>query len=95
MYTYYVHISLIGGKNVKASVVEMRTKMREVLRALDRNETVTLLYHGKEKATLVPTQNKKRKSAREHAAFGMWKDDPRTRDVPGYVRKIRESRNAL
>lgn len=34
---------------MKATVVDLRYKMNDVLKALDRNETVTILYHGKVK----------------------------------------------
>ncbi len=32
---------------MKASIVDLRYKMKEILRALERRETVTILYHGK------------------------------------------------
>ncbi len=32
-----------------ASVVELRYKMNDVLKALNRNEDVSILYHGKVK----------------------------------------------
>ena len=35
---------------MKASIVDLRYKMNTILKALDRNEAVTILYHGKEKA---------------------------------------------
>ena len=39
---------------MKASVTDLRYRMKDLLRAIDRGETVTVLYRGKEKATLVP-----------------------------------------
>ena len=68
--------------------------MSDVLEALDRNETVTILYRGKEKAMLVPAGG--RKSARapvaSHPAFGMWADRDDLADVAASVRRIREGR---
>ena len=32
---------------MKASVVDLRYKMNDILKALDRNEKVAILYHGK------------------------------------------------
>ena len=54
-----------------ATVVELRYQMKDVLRALDRNESVRILYHGKVKGTIVPNINKKRRmSAKDHPLFG-------------------------
>ncbi len=56
---------------MKASVVDMRYKMNEVLRALDRNESVEILYHGKIKGIIRPLSTKAGKSVKEHRFFGM------------------------
>ena len=54
-----------------ATVVDLRYQMKDVLRALDRNESVRILYHGKLKGTIVPNNLKKRRiSAKDHALFG-------------------------
>ena len=37
---------------MKATVVDLRYRMNDVLRALDRNEEVSILYHGKTKGVL-------------------------------------------
>ena len=39
---------------MKASVVDLRYRMSEVLKAIDRNEEVTILYHGKVKGVIKP-----------------------------------------
>jgi hypothetical protein len=56
---------------VKASVVDMRYKMKEVLSALDRNESIEILYHGKVKGVIKPFVTKVRQSVKEHRFFGM------------------------
>ena len=56
---------------MKASVVDMRYKMNEVLSALDRNESVEILYHGKVKGIIKPVLAKGGKSVKEHRFFGM------------------------
>ena len=56
---------------MKASVVDMGYKMSDVLRALDRNESVEILYHGKIKGIIKPVVTKGGKSVREHRFFGM------------------------
>ncbi len=43
---------------MKVSVVDLRYKINDVLKALDRNEAVTLLYRGKVKGVLMPARNK-------------------------------------
>ena len=78
---------------MKASVVDLRYRMKEVLNALDRGETVTVLYRGKEKARLTPIDSEKKKgSLASHPAFGMWKDRADLKDVPAYVRQLRRGR---
>lgn len=79
---------------MKATILDLRRRMAEVLRALDRNETVTILYRGRIKAILIPASQGQRTpgSVREHPAFGMWRDRSDMEDVAGYVRRLREAR---
>ena len=60
---------------MKASIVDLRYKMNDVLKALDRNENVEILYHGKVKGIIVSKMSKSDKSIRDHAFFGMTNDD--------------------
>ncbi len=39
---------------MKASIVDLRYKTREILDALERNESVTVLYHGRVKGIIRP-----------------------------------------
>ncbi|HEC27634.1 MAG TPA: type II toxin-antitoxin system Phd/YefM family antitoxin [Gammaproteobacteria bacterium] len=48
---------------MKASIVDLRYKINDILKALDRNESVTVLYHGKIK---------------DHPLFGMTNDSEKT-----------------
>ena len=41
---------------MKATIVDLRYKMKDILKALDRNEAVTVLYHGKTKAVILPAK---------------------------------------
>ena len=77
---------------MKASVVDLRYRMKDVLNALDRGETVTVLYRGKEKARLTPVAGQKKGRLASHPAFGMWKDRADLKDVPAYVRHLRRGR---
>lgn len=56
---------------MKATVVDLRYKMKEVLTALDRREKVTILYHGKVKGTIIPTGAEKTMNVEEHPFFNM------------------------
>ncbi len=53
---------------MEASIVDLRRRTREILAALDRNETVIITYRGKPKATLTPirarTRTRSTRSAR-------------------------------
>jgi prevent-host-death family protein len=46
---------------MNASIVDLRYRMKDVLKALDRGEPVTVLYRGKEKARLVPIASESRR----------------------------------
>ncbi|MGD8337144.1 MAG: hypothetical protein PVG81_12280 [Desulfobacterales bacterium] len=63
---------------MRASVVDLRYKMNEVLKALDRREKVTLLYHGKVKGTIVPTKGGQTTTVAEHPFFNMAGEEPQT-----------------
>ncbi len=60
---------------MKASIVDLRYKMKDVLLALDRNETVQILFHGKLKGTLIPPKIETKKEIKDHPFFGMNRDD--------------------
>jgi hypothetical protein len=80
---------------MKASFVDLRKKSGEILRALERNESVTVLYRGRPKAIMQPLpaslQGTKLKSG-EHPACGMWADRADMKDPAAYVRRIRQGR---
>lgn len=60
---------------MQATVVDLRYKMNDVLKALERNEKVTVLYRGKIKGVLIPasssSKQKQSKKISEHPFFGM------------------------
>ena len=56
---------------MKATVLDLRYKMNEVLKALDKREKVTLLYHGRVKGTIYPEGGKQMIKVEEHPYFGM------------------------
>lgn len=75
---------------MQATVVDLRYRMREVLRALSRREKVRLLYHGKIKGTIIPSSRKKRQKVKEHPFFGMLRQDKRR--VSDVMKEIRGDR---
>jgi prevent-host-death family protein len=77
---------------MKASILDLRRKMGDVLRSLERGERVTILHRGKEKGILIPATEKKSVSVRSHAAFGMWAERDDLSDVAAYVRSLRQRR---
>jgi antitoxin (DNA-binding transcriptional repressor) of toxin-antitoxin stability system len=75
---------------MKASIVDLRYRMKDVLKAIDRGEPVTVLYRGKEKAQIVPIKTGKPKmKVEDHPFFGMWKDREDMKDPAEWVRKLR------
>lgn len=56
---------------MKASVLDLRYRMNEVLKALERRERVSLLYHGKVKGSIVPVGEGRGARTAEHPFFGM------------------------
>jgi hypothetical protein len=56
---------------MKATVVDLRYHMNEVLKALDRNENVSVLYHGKVKGVITPVNSVVETRIAEHPFFGM------------------------
>jgi len=60
---------------MKASVVDLRYKMNEVLKALDRRERVTITHHGKVKGIIEPVRTGMRMKVEEHPYFNMTADD--------------------
>jgi hypothetical protein len=80
---------------MKASFVDLRKKSAEIIRALDRNEQVTILYRGRPKAIMRPVRNQGKQAvakAKDHPAFGLWADRQDLKDVAEHVRKLRKGR---
>lgn len=56
---------------MKATVVDLRYKMSDILKALDRGEDVEILYHGKTKGIIVPVSGKTAMRIKDHPFFNM------------------------
>ena len=75
---------------MKASVVDLRYKMNEVLKALDRRERVTITHHGKVKGIIEPIRRGTIMKVEEHPFFNMAADD--NGSVAEQMNKLRGSR---
>lgn len=76
---------------MNASVLDLRYKTREVLKAIDRNEEVSVFYRGRKKAVLVPLRNPgKRGKSSAIPGVGMWKD--MKEPVSNMVKRLRQGR---
>jgi hypothetical protein len=56
---------------MQATILDLRYHMKEILQALERNETVEILYHGKRKGTIIPYKMMQNQTSEEHPYFGM------------------------
>ena len=75
---------------MKASIVDLRYKMSEVLSALDRRERVNILYHGKVKGVIVPAEERSNSKASKHPFFGMASGEKKA--VEQVMEELREGR---
>ncbi|MBI4598264.1 MAG: type II toxin-antitoxin system Phd/YefM family antitoxin [Candidatus Omnitrophica bacterium] len=56
---------------MRASIVELRYRMHDVLKALDRNEEVRIVYHGKLKGILRSSTRHAARRIVQHPFFNM------------------------
>ena len=59
---------------MKVSVVDLRYRMNDVMKALERNEEVAILYHGKLKGVIKPQVGASGQGMADHPFFGMARD---------------------
>jgi hypothetical protein len=64
--------------------------MKDVLQALERRETVTILYRGEVKGTIVPVERDAEPRVTAHPFFGRRSDD--ARPVGKILDQLREER---
>jgi hypothetical protein len=77
---------------MKASVVDLRYRMKDVLKALQRREKVKVLYRGKLRGTIVPAGRSVRAKIKDHPLFGVHAhDDMPVSDVMSQLRGGRYS----
>jgi hypothetical protein len=75
---------------MEASIIELRYKMKDVLRALERKEEVTVLYRGKVKGTIKPVQASSEVDVTKHPFFGSASEPQES--IAGEMEKLRGGR---
>ena len=63
---------------MKTSIVNLRYRMKDVLKALDRKEKVEILYYGRPKGVILPVNSSKTSSVKQHPLFGMMKREKKS-----------------
>jgi len=75
---------------MEATTVDLRYKTSNILKALDRNESVTVLYHGKIKGIIQPAGKRTSLKVKDHPFFGMAENyDTSVLEEPDNLRKPR------
>lgn len=75
---------------MEASIVDLRYKMKDVLKALKRNESVKVFYRDTLCGILTPVNpNKKLKKVKEHPFFGMHKTSDSVENEMNKLRGVR------
>jgi antitoxin (DNA-binding transcriptional repressor) of toxin-antitoxin stability system len=75
---------------MNASSVDLRYKTREILKAIERRETVSVLYRGRLKARIVPITEGVKKRTVDTELFGMHRHD--RRPVAEVMQRLRGGR---
>lgn len=76
---------------MKATVVDLRYKMNNILKALERNESVTISHRGAIKGTIIPIHSETHQKVEDHPFFGSSSDEePSVEEVITQLRKPRQ-----
>ncbi|MCC6758379.1 MAG: type II toxin-antitoxin system prevent-host-death family antitoxin [Candidatus Omnitrophica bacterium] len=63
---------------MKANIVDLRYKMKDVLKALNRRERVEIVYRGRAKGVIIPVSEQTQKIVKKHPLFGLLKEDKKS-----------------
>jgi antitoxin (DNA-binding transcriptional repressor) of toxin-antitoxin stability system len=79
---------------MKATTLDLRRRMSDVVRALESGQRVTLTHRGKVIGTIHPAANDTpaKHDIRDHPAFGMWADREDMKAPAAWVRAQRGKR---
>jgi antitoxin (DNA-binding transcriptional repressor) of toxin-antitoxin stability system len=80
---------------MQLALEELTVNIKELLQAIQQNEPITLMYHGKPQAKIVslnvmeqPLSN----DLSQSPLFGIWQDREDCQDVLAYVDNLRQGR---
>lgn len=76
---------------MEATAKDLRFHSTELLNAVKRGEEVTITFHGKPCAKLVPIEENEEFQEKDEL-FGMWENNKDAEDVDNYVRNLRKGR---
>jgi antitoxin (DNA-binding transcriptional repressor) of toxin-antitoxin stability system len=76
-----------------ASVLDLRYRTRDILKALENREPVTISYHGKPKGIIVPLPGGEQARVCDHRFFGMSAKEKKS--VQGVMSRLRSGRHDL
>ncbi len=71
---------------MKATVVDLRYRMNEILKALDRNEDVSILCRGKLKGIIKAVRGTSEQKVSDHPFFNMHDDKASVEEVIDQLR---------
>lgn len=71
---------------MEATVVDLRYHMNDVLKALERNEDVSVLYRGKVKGVIRAAARSTSAKVRDHGFFGCRASSPSVDHIMGQIR---------
>ena len=78
---------------MNASVLDLRYKTSDILAALEKQERVTILYHGKPKGTIIPLEDSTAGKVCEQEFFNMYGQE--TESVEEVMERLRGARHDL
>ena len=63
---------------MRANIMDLKYRIKDVLKAIDRKERIEIIYRGKPRGVITPVQEHCRKSVMDHPFFGSMKADKRS-----------------
>lgn len=78
---------------MKANIVDLRYKMKDVIKALNRREHVEIIYRGRAKGVIIPVNEQSKKAIKSHPLFGFLSQDKKP--VLKVMEELRGGRHAF
>lgn len=79
---------------MKTTAKDLRTNAKRILEAVGRGQEVVITVRGRPRAKIVPFESGKRtkRIKGKDALFGIWKENPKVRNVEAYIDSLRSGR---